>query len=117
MQLEADDLIRQLFVNDTPLIDVRAPGEFAKGAFPCAINLPLLDDEQRHQVGICYKQEGKSEAICLGRQLVNGQQKAGTQQVVWSGKNHYGAQVGSGVYIYKIIAGDFAKSQTMVLVK
>ncbi len=75
MQPQADNFIRQLFVNDTPLIDVRAPGEFAKGAFPCAINLPLLDDEQRHQVGICYKQEGQSEAICLGKQLVDGRQK------------------------------------------
>jgi tRNA 2-selenouridine synthase len=75
MQHQDDNFLRQLFINDTPLIDVRAPVEFAKGAFPCAINLPLLDDEQRHQVGLCYKQEGQSEAICLGRQLLDGQQK------------------------------------------
>ena len=50
-------------------------------------------------------------------ELVNGQQKPGTQQVVWNGKNHYGAQVGSGVYIYKIVAGDFTKAHSMVLVK
>ncbi|CAN0532480.1 unnamed protein product, partial [Scytosiphon promiscuus] len=29
-----------LFLGDTPLLDVRAPVEFAKGAFPAATNLP-----------------------------------------------------------------------------
>ena len=28
-------------------IDVRAPAEFAQGALPNAVNLPLLDDAQR----------------------------------------------------------------------
>ena len=37
---DARDL-RALFLSDVPLIDVRAPVEFGKGAFPQATNLPL----------------------------------------------------------------------------
>ena len=37
-----------------PLIDVRAPVEFARGALPGAVNLPLRDDAERHAVGIRY---------------------------------------------------------------
>ncbi|HCQ35909.1 MAG TPA: tRNA 2-selenouridine(34) synthase MnmH, partial [Alcanivorax sp.] len=55
-----------------PLLDVRAPVEFAKGAFPTASNLPLLDDNERHRVGIRYKQQGQQAAIDLGNELVSG---------------------------------------------
>ena len=40
---EDTDRYHDLFVNDVPLLDVRAPVEFAHGAFPLATNLPLLD--------------------------------------------------------------------------
>lgn len=58
------------------LIDVRAPVEFAQGALPGAINLPLMDDEERHRVGIEYKQRGQQAAIELGQRLVSGGIKA-----------------------------------------
>ncbi|WP_254276464.1 tRNA 2-selenouridine(34) synthase MnmH [Halomonas sp. 3H] len=54
------------------LIDVRAPVEFAQGALPGAVNLPLMDDEERHLVGIEYKQRGQQAAIALGQRLVSG---------------------------------------------
>lgn len=62
----------RLFLADAPMIDTRSPGEFAEGAFPLAVNLPLMDDDQRAQVGLCYKQQGQQAAIALGHQLVNG---------------------------------------------
>ena len=65
---DSDDYL-SIFLNDTPLMDVRAPVEFSKGAFPAACNIPLLDDEQRHQIGIRYKQTGEDEAIELGLKL------------------------------------------------
>ena len=58
-----------LFLNDTPLMDVRAPIEFKKGSFPCAENRPLLDDQQRHEIGIRYKEQGEQAAIQLGLEL------------------------------------------------
>ncbi len=66
------DELADIFINETPLIDVRAPVEFAQGAFPNAVNLPILDDEQRRLIGICYKEQGQQAAIALGNQLVAG---------------------------------------------
>ncbi|SFZ97547.1 Selenophosphate-dependent tRNA 2-selenouridine synthase [hydrothermal vent metagenome] len=57
---------------NTPLIDVRAPIEFEKGSFPFAVNLPLMNNEERHLVGITYKKEGHESALALGNSLVNG---------------------------------------------
>ncbi|MBT8146631.1 MAG: tRNA 2-selenouridine(34) synthase MnmH, partial [Gammaproteobacteria bacterium] len=57
---------RQVLLNNTPLIDTRAPAEFVKGSFPAAVNLPLLNDEQRRQVGTRYREAGQQAAIDLG---------------------------------------------------
>ena len=65
-----------LLRDDVPLLDVRAPVEFHRGAFPSAHNIPLLDDEERAQVGTTYKQAGQDAAINLGHRLVSGHSKA-----------------------------------------
>ena len=58
-----------VFLQDIPMMDVRAPVEFNKGAFPNSQNIPLLDDLQREAVGIRYKQESQDAAIALGLEL------------------------------------------------
>ena len=67
---------RELFVQDTPLLDVRAPVEFVKGAFPGATNIPLLDDQQREIIGKRYKNAGQDEAIRLGLELATDEIRA-----------------------------------------
>ena len=67
---------RDIFLNDRPLMDARAPVEFHKGAFPGAVNLPLMNDIERQRVGTCYKHHGQQAAIELGHQLVSGAVKA-----------------------------------------
>lgn len=62
----------RLLARGVPLLDVRSPGEYARGAFPEAVNLPLLTDDERHQVGIRYKQAGGEAALDLGHELVSG---------------------------------------------
>lgn len=52
------------------LIDVRSEGEFAVGSIPGFVNLPILTDGERHQVGLCYKLKGQVAAIALGHELV-----------------------------------------------
>lgn len=64
-----------LFIADTPLIDVRAPVEFTQGSLPGAINLPILNDEERALVGTTYKQQGSEAAIKLGYEMVSGSVK------------------------------------------
>src|SRR5262245_54435681 len=51
------------------LIDARSEGEFARGYIPGAVNIPLLNDEQRAIVGITYKNKGRSEAVLKGFEL------------------------------------------------
>ncbi len=52
-----------------PVIDVRAPAEFAHGHIPGAVSLPLFSDEQRALVGTTYKKQGREAAILLGFEL------------------------------------------------
>lgn len=66
---------RSIVLNSVPLIDVRAPIEFEKGSFPHAVNLPIMNDAERHEVGICYKEHGNAEAVKLGHRLVGGKVK------------------------------------------
>ncbi|MDG2091255.1 MAG: tRNA 2-selenouridine(34) synthase MnmH [Gammaproteobacteria bacterium] len=66
----------KIFLSNEIMMDVRAPVEFARGSFPNAVNLPLLNDEERTAVGTCYKQQGPKAALALGHHLVSGATKA-----------------------------------------
>lgn len=66
---------RELLKSATPFLDVRAEIEFDKGAIPNAFNVPILNTDERHQVGTCYKQQGQDRAVELGHSLVCGQTK------------------------------------------
>lgn len=63
----------EIFASDRPLIDLRAPCEFVLGSFPSALNLPLMDDQERAVVGTIYKQQGTEAAIRKGHELVSGE--------------------------------------------
>jgi tRNA 2-selenouridine synthase len=64
----------------TPFMDVRAPAEVARGAVPGAVNLPLIDDDERHRIGVAYKQRGADAAVALGHELVSGVVRAAREQ-------------------------------------
>lgn len=67
--------LRELFINKTPFIDVRAPVEFKQGHLPDAVNIPILNDEERALVGTTYKNKGNEAAVKLGHELVSGETK------------------------------------------
>ena len=69
MQTNSDKFAK-LFIDDIPLMDVRAPIEFQRGAFPNAKNLPIMDDAQREKVGKYYKTHGHELAIQKGHELI-----------------------------------------------
>lgn len=48
------------------VVDVRSPGEFAEDHVPGAINLPVLDDAERAEVGTIYVQESRFRARRVG---------------------------------------------------
>ncbi|HBS99966.1 MAG TPA: tRNA 2-selenouridine(34) synthase MnmH, partial [Citreicella sp.] len=60
---QLSDIFRHGF--DT-VIDVRSPAEFAEDHVPGAINLPVLDNEERARVGTIYKQQSPFLARKLG---------------------------------------------------
>jgi tRNA 2-selenouridine synthase len=53
-----------------PVIDVRSEAEYAQGHIPGAINIPLLNNDDRREVGISYKLKGSEAAVLLGYKLV-----------------------------------------------
>ena len=57
------------------LIDLRAPIEFNAGSLPGAVNLPILDNDEREIVGKTYKRKGKEPALSLGFELVSGRKR------------------------------------------
>lgn len=66
---------RDLFLQERPLMDVRAAVEFVQGSLPGAIHLPLMNDEERARVGQTYKISGREKAEELGHELVSGEVK------------------------------------------
>ena len=72
---EADkhnDLLDKVFDSSQRLrlIDVRSPSEFAKGHIIGANNIPLLDDDERAEIGTLFKQDSPESAFKRGLDLV-----------------------------------------------
>jgi hypothetical protein len=56
----------------------------------------------------------------LGREvktLVSAEQIPGVYDVVWNGDDNFGSKVATGIYIYRVVAGQFATVKKMVLLK
>jgi len=53
----------------------------------------------------------------LVRELVANDYPAGYQKVIWDGRDQYGKNVGSGVYIYTLKAGSFSQTRKMILIR
>lgn len=52
------------------LVDVRSPGEYEDATIPGAVNVPLLDNEERKIVGTIYVKESVEKAKRMGLELV-----------------------------------------------
>ncbi len=52
------------------MLDVRSEGEFAAASIPGFQNAPILRNQERHEVGLCYRNRGQTAAIELGYKLV-----------------------------------------------
>jgi tRNA 2-selenouridine synthase len=53
-----------------PVVDVRSEGEYAEGHIRRAVNLPILNNDERKAVGTDYKQVGQQSAIMTGFRLI-----------------------------------------------
>jgi len=66
-----DDLSAEELERFDAVIDVRSPSEYAEDHIPGAINLPVLDDDERARIGTHYTQISVFEARRMGAALVS----------------------------------------------
>ncbi|PCJ20707.1 MAG: tRNA 2-selenouridine(34) synthase MnmH [Candidatus Cloacimonadota bacterium] len=60
-EIELDEVLKN--INQFSLIiDVRSESEYQASHLPNAINFPILNDEERREVGVIYKHKGKEPA-------------------------------------------------------
>ncbi|PLS01559.1 tRNA 2-selenouridine(34) synthase MnmH [Neobacillus cucumis] len=67
-ELTVEELLN---MKDPIVIDIRSPIEFADGAIPGAINVPLFTNEERQIIGTIYKQEGQAAAKWKAMEFVS----------------------------------------------
>ncbi len=91
--LEIEDFLLKSCRGDRIILDVRSEKEYEKAHIPDALNLPLLNDEHRHRIGIVYKKEGRQAAVLKGFELVG----PGFHQLI---KDALRAANGAEVYVY-----------------
>jgi choice-of-anchor B domain-containing protein len=51
------------------------------------------------------------------RTLLNERKEPGAYEAVWDGKNDHGKQVGSGIYLYRMVANEFVQVRKMILMR
>jgi tRNA 2-selenouridine synthase len=67
---EVADLSPEALAGFDAIIDVRSPAEFAEDRIPGAINLPVLSNEERAEVGTIYLRQSRSLARRIGAAYV-----------------------------------------------
>lgn len=79
--MEAINLEKALNLEKKIFIDVRSPLEFEADHIMGAINIPILDNEERAIIGTLYKQEGKERAVEKGLDYVTPKLKTLFEQI------------------------------------
>jgi len=110
------------FEGGTVTLDSRAPSASLPTSFGLSQNVPNPFNPTTQVSFALPKAAHVNLAIynVLGQQvktLVDGDMTAGYQTVTWDGTDRTGSQVASGVYFYKLRAGDFSDTKKMLLLK
>ncbi len=87
--------------------------------------LPNFPNPFNHQTVIRYTLSQPAEVSLviyniLGqkvRTLVKEEKQNGTKSVAWNGKNDRGKEVSSGIYFYRLKAGEYSQTKRMVMLK
>lgn len=60
-----------IYNNAFGVVDVRSPAEYAQGHIPGAVNIPILDNEERALVGTAFVKEGSEQGFNVGLEMVS----------------------------------------------
>ena len=77
---------------DSILVDIRTPKEYKEGHVMGALSIALMDDFQRHIIGLTYHQESKDAAIAKGWEIFS--------PLVGRYLSQYDVHKGKTVYVY-----------------
>lgn len=75
-------------MKDKIFIDVRSPLEFTKGSIPGAINIPILDNDERVDVGTIYTNKNPEDAKIKGIEYASSKLSSIYNQVFSLTKHH-----------------------------
>ncbi len=68
--LAVHEFLAQLQSSDHTILDSRSEGEYEHAHIPKAMNVPLMNNDERKIVGTLYKKEGREKAVLKGFELV-----------------------------------------------
>ncbi len=69
--------VRETFrSSESALLDLRSEKEYDLGHIPGSFNVPLLSNQERHEVGKAYKEQGKTQAVQMGLEIFAHKQEA-----------------------------------------
>jgi hypothetical protein len=104
------------------IVKSNGPGMTLPESYRLAQNYPnpfnpsttiLYDIPKSGTVSICiYNVQGQ-----VVRTLLDGDKPAGSYRIVWDGRSDQGTFVATGVYFYRIVAGDFTSTRKMLMLK
>jgi tRNA 2-selenouridine synthase len=98
--LPVEQFFERLRAENPLLLDVRSPSEFRQAHIPGAVSFPLLNDEERKDVGITYKQRGKEAAVIKGYELVGGKFGKYVKQAMEMLAKHTSTSQAGKIYLY-----------------
>ena len=105
------------FVNETISVFIKPPGAFKlEQNYPNPFNAITII---KYEIPVRTKVQLKIFNI-LGQEvktLVSKDYFSGNHLVIWNGTNNNGIPVSSGIYVYRIQAGEFISVKKMVLIK
>lgn len=70
-KISIEDALTLIKNKDALVIDARSEKEYNESSLPTAINFPVLQNQERHNVGLIYKNYSQSAAVWLAMEYAN----------------------------------------------
>jgi len=110
--IKADDELGGIFTRPTEVPEIFALNQNHPNPFNPETEISYSIANAGHVTLDIYNIVGQKVAA-----LVNGYQDAGSYTVTWNSKGFDGNRVSSGIYLYRLTAGEFVQTRKMILMK